>query len=56
MNIKQAIRVCKDKGWYVNITKYVLQNEGMDDQIFFDTDKELIEYADEIDKNKATKR
>jgi len=56
MNTKQAIKICEKKGWYVNITKYVLQKVDREDMAFFDTDQELIDYATEISNNNLKKK
>lgn len=47
INIKEAIKICEDDGWVVVKGKYFL--EWNEEKMVFQNDKELINYAEELD-------
>jgi hypothetical protein len=52
MEIKEAVEICEEYGWEVIKGKWYLKDENTDSACVFDTDKELIEYAKELKRNR----
>ena len=50
MIIQDAIKFCKEYGWNVTKGKYFLEDNG-EDRVIFQTDEELIKYAEELKKS-----
>jgi len=50
MNIKQAIELCEEYGWEVTKGKYFLKS--VEDNVIFNTDKELLDYAKMLEKER----
>jgi len=50
MNIKKAKEICEEYGWEISEGKYHLKCSN--DEVTFSTDKELIGYAEDLDKTR----
>lgn len=50
MEIKKAIGLCKEYGWNVTTGKYFLEWE--EDRVTFNSDEELISYAEDLEKER----
>jgi hypothetical protein len=50
MKTKEAIKLCEEYGWKVSKGKYFLKDN--EDEMVFETDKELIDYAEMLKKER----
>jgi len=50
INKEEAIELCEEYGWEVSEGKYFLESE--EDRVTFQNDKELIEYAEMLKKER----
>lgn len=52
MNEKEAIEICEEYGWEITKAKYFLFAENSNDKVFFNTKRDLINYAKELEKGR----
>ncbi len=50
MNKQEAIELCEEYGWDISEGKYFLECE--EDRVVFQNDKELIEYAEMLERER----
>lgn len=52
MEITEAIEICNEYGWEVSGGKWHLECVESEDKVNFQTDKDLIDYAEELKRNR----